>query len=82
VLIGNDRGLLFRAGGMTACAEALDWAMRHPRLMRDMADMAHQHVQYHYNWGEIVRDHLRIYQTLCAPSLPYRTPAQRLSRNA
>jgi glycosyltransferase involved in cell wall biosynthesis len=80
-LVGNDRGILFRSGRVTDCAEALDWAMRHPRLMQEMAETAHQHVQYHYNWSEIVRDHLRIYQNLVTPPVPYRTPAQSLSRN-
>jgi glycosyltransferase involved in cell wall biosynthesis len=73
-LVGNDRGLLFRAGSLDGCVAALDWAIRHPRQMREMAEAAKQHVRYHYNWSEIAREHLNLYQNLCAPTVKYRSP--------
>jgi glycosyltransferase involved in cell wall biosynthesis len=78
-LIASDRGLLFRAGSIKACANALDWAIHNPQEMQDMAETASQHIQRHYNWNSITRQHIEVYQSLSTPISRPRSPVQRFS---
>ncbi len=63
-LIGQDRGVMFQAGDVTSCTAALHWAIEHPVEMRILGDRAQQHVKRHYNWDQITRDNLNLYESL------------------
>ena len=61
-LIGSDRGVLFTAGDIDSCANALDRATRRPDLLATMARQAQQHVKANYDWDKITSDNLSVYQ--------------------
>ncbi|NEQ81872.1 MAG: glycosyltransferase family 4 protein [Moorea sp. SIO2I5] len=67
-LIGEERGLLFRAGDVDSCLQGLERAIRQPQELADMAKKAQDHVATYYNWDKITADNLRLYKKLCASS--------------
>ncbi|NEO11132.1 MULTISPECIES: glycosyltransferase family 4 protein [unclassified Moorena] len=67
-LIGEERGLLFRAGDVDSCVQGLERAIRQPQELAEMAKKAQDHVATYYNWDKITADNLRLYQKLCASS--------------
>lgn len=63
-LVGDDRGLMFKAGDVDACTAALSWAIDHPTEMRFFGLQAQQHVKRYYTWDQITRDNLTLYSEL------------------
>ena len=60
-LIGRDRGVLFAAGNIDSCADALKRAIERPDLLATMAKQAQQHVKANYEWDKITSDNLSVY---------------------
>ena len=60
-LIGSDRGVLFAAGDINSCADALDRAIKRPDLLATMARQAQKHVKRNYDWDKITSDNLSVY---------------------
>ena len=60
-LIGSDRGVLFTAGEIDSCADALNRAIERPDLLATMARNAQQHVRANYDWDKITSDNLSVY---------------------
>jgi glycosyltransferase involved in cell wall biosynthesis len=78
-LIGDDRGVLFKAGDLESCIQAMDWATQDPDALRKMAAKAQRHVATHYAWERITEDNLRLYKGSATPApVPIPVPIQRL----
>lgn len=60
-LVGGDRGILFKAGDITACAAALKQAMNQPLKLSAMAQKAQRYIQNNYTWKKITADNLAVY---------------------
>lgn len=60
-LLGDRRGLLFRAGDVASCTAALGWAMANRPAMNRMATRARDHVRRHFNWDRITDQTLATY---------------------
>jgi len=67
-LVGQDRGLLFRAGEVNSCVQGLNWAIQHPQQIKTMAENAQTHVRLHYSWEQITAKNLKLYESLCGSS--------------
>jgi glycosyltransferase involved in cell wall biosynthesis len=63
-LLEENRGVMFTAGDLTSCADALNWAIHHPEELKVMASKAQKHIQLHYNWQTITLKNLQLYQNL------------------
>jgi glycosyltransferase involved in cell wall biosynthesis len=60
-LVGRDRGVLFPAGNLEACIQAMNWAIQNPQALKGMATQAQRHVQLHHNWDHITEENLKIF---------------------
>lgn len=60
-LISSDRGMLFKAGSATSCAEILEEAMLKPDYLAKMAKKAQDHIKANYDWEQITTDNLAVY---------------------
>jgi glycosyltransferase involved in cell wall biosynthesis len=70
-ILGQGRGLLFRTNDLKACMAKLEWAVHHLPQLAVMASKAHAYVEEHHNWGQIIVEHLTIYQhVLASGALP------------
>lgn len=63
-LIGEDRGLVFKAGDVESCAQSLDWAIQHPDQLVVMAKNAQRYVQLNHDWNQITAQTLEMYNQL------------------
>jgi glycosyltransferase involved in cell wall biosynthesis len=63
-LLDENRGVMFSAGNLTSCADALNWAIHHPEELKVMAHKAQTHIQLHYNWQTITFKNLQLYRNL------------------
>jgi glycosyltransferase involved in cell wall biosynthesis len=61
-IVGEDRGILFRANDLESCTSKLEWAVQHLPEMAVMAGNAQAYVDRHHNWHRNVVEHLTIYQ--------------------
>jgi glycosyltransferase involved in cell wall biosynthesis len=66
MLLGQDRGLLFRTNDLASCMSTIEWAVQHPRQLEVMASKAQAYVDRHHNWDENVVESLTIYQQVLA----------------
>ena len=66
-LIGQDRGLLFRAGDLNSCADRLEQALSQHQELAAMAEKAHRYVKANYNWNKITLDNLALYEKNTIP---------------
>ena len=60
-LIGNDRGMLFKAGNVDDCCRSLEKALSQPEELALMAENAQDNVKVNYNWKKITYDNLSLY---------------------
>ncbi len=67
-LLGDLRGLTFRAGDIDDCISKLSWAMTHPSEMAEMALHAQTYVRKHYSWERVVGDSLQLHAMLLGSS--------------
>lgn len=63
-LVGKERGLLFEAGNLNSCVQALKQALQQPLEMSKMAKRAQIHVQSNYSWDKVVSETLKIYDQI------------------
>ncbi len=63
-LIDGERGILFEAGNVDSCTQALDWAINHPEELVTMASYAKSYVEANYNWNQITTETLSLYESL------------------
>lgn len=63
-LVGKERGLLFEAGNLDSCVQALKQALQQPLEMSKMAKVAQIHVQSNYSWDKVVSETLKLYGKL------------------
>jgi glycosyltransferase involved in cell wall biosynthesis len=75
-LVGRDRGVLFQAGNLEACIQALNWSLQNPQALKLFAAQAQRHVQRNYNWEHITQENLRLYSQPMTTPLP--SPTQRI----
>jgi glycosyltransferase involved in cell wall biosynthesis len=61
-LLLGGQGMLFRAGEVESCGDALSWAVHHPQEMTAMAAKAKKHIQRDYNWDRITTETLAVYE--------------------
>jgi glycosyltransferase involved in cell wall biosynthesis len=66
-LVGNDRGILFSAGDVISCLDALKQAIAQPQQLASMAQKAKSYVQKNYTWDKITADNLSVYSPEFAP---------------
>jgi glycosyltransferase involved in cell wall biosynthesis len=59
-LLGRERGVLFRAGDLESCIEALSWSISHSDSLSKMAHAAQQHIQRYYDWDGITTETLNL----------------------
>jgi glycosyltransferase involved in cell wall biosynthesis len=69
-LLGQGRGLLFQAGDVDSCVQALRTAIADPNQRRLMAEQAEVHVRRYYNWDYITAQTLQLYRFLCNSASP------------
>ncbi|PSP22914.1 MAG: glycoside hydrolase [Cyanobacteria bacterium SW_5_48_44] len=60
-LVGQERGLLFRAGDINSCARCLEQALKQPLELKAMAEKARDYALANYNWDRITSDNLAVY---------------------
>lgn len=63
-LLGQGRGLLFEAGSVAACSEALSAAMANPEAMAAMAARAATYVSIQHSWDRIASENMSLYHRL------------------
>jgi glycosyltransferase involved in cell wall biosynthesis len=78
-LIGQERGLLFGAGDVAACARTLERAIAIPKVLAQMAIEAQKYVQLHHNWDDITTETLNVYKTLCKATKLFPSVSQQLA---
>jgi glycosyltransferase involved in cell wall biosynthesis len=61
-LLLGGQGVLFRAGEVDSCLDALSWAAQHTGEMKAMATKAKKHIQMKYNWDQITSETLSVYE--------------------
>ena len=61
-LLLGGQGMLFRAGEVESCGDALSWAVHHPQEIAAMATKAKKLVQIDYNWDRITSETLAVYE--------------------
>lgn len=61
-LLLGGQGMLFQAGEVESCGDALSWAVHHPQEMAAMATKAKKHIQINYNWDRITSETLAVYE--------------------
>ena len=61
-LIGSNRGLLFKAGDLESCTSCLKQALSCLPKLKRMAKEAQKHVEVNYNWNQIFREYLNLYE--------------------
>ena len=61
-LIGQDRGMLFKAGNIDGCCRAIETAIANPQQLAQMAKRAQTHVQTYYTWEKITVNNLALYR--------------------
>ncbi|MGB7444915.1 MAG: glycosyltransferase family 4 protein [Coleofasciculaceae cyanobacterium] len=72
-LIGQERGLLFKAGDVHSLVEGLSRAISQPLELATMAKRAQMNVQANYSWDKIVAENLKLYTDLCTEHKPIST---------
>ncbi|BAU66441.1 Glycosyl transferase, group 1 [Stanieria sp. NIES-3757] len=60
-LIGEDRGMLFKAGEIDSCHHALENAIASTQKLAQMAQKAQAHIKTYYNWEKITAENLALY---------------------
>ena len=68
-LLGDERGVLFKAGDLDSCIEALDWSINNPSALSKMALASKLHIQQNYDWDTITSDTL----SLCPKTISNKT---------
>jgi glycosyltransferase involved in cell wall biosynthesis len=63
-LLSDDRGILFRSGNLNSCIQKLDWAIRHPEVLKMMAQRAQAYVRLNHNWDQIAAASLKLYEAI------------------
>lgn len=63
-VLDGDRGLLFRAGSVSACREALERAIGNLELMAEMAAKATTYINTQHSWEKIAAENLDLYHRL------------------
>lgn len=63
-LLGESRGLTFRACDLDDCISKLSWAMSNSQQMQAMAQQAQIYVREHYSWERVVGDSFQLHSTL------------------
>lgn len=61
-LIEEDRGMLFKAGSINSCCQALEKAIADRQQLAILAKRAQDHVRNYYTWDKITADNLTVYQ--------------------
>ena len=69
-LIGKERGIIFPVGDVNACAQSLDWVLRHPQELTVMAREAQEYVKTNHNWDDITSKTLTVYNQLLESVVP------------
>ncbi len=69
-LTGDGRGLLFEAGNLDSCVQALNWAVSHPRNLATMARSARDYVLAHHDWDRITEQTVKIFEQTLADHPP------------
>lgn len=67
-LLGQDRGLLFRAGDVNSLVSSLKQALKQPAQLAAMAERAQEYVKANYSWEKITYDNLVLYAKIAASS--------------
>ncbi|WP_299487730.1 glycosyltransferase family 4 protein [Acaryochloris sp. IP29b_bin.137] len=84
-LLGQERGVLFKAGDLNALIRCLEWAVRNPQDLADRAKRAQHHVRVHYDWDIIATKTINLYNHLLHPVLAQAetsgTPKSLVSQN-
>ncbi|PSN20742.1 glycoside hydrolase [filamentous cyanobacterium CCP5] len=60
-LLGDNRGLLFKAGNLTDSSKSLRWAIENSVQMNLMAKKAQEYAKVHHSWEKITNETLRTY---------------------
>ena len=81
-LIGEDRGILFQAGNIESCMNALNRGMENPDEIAAMAKNAQKNVQINYSWEHITSENLKLYNKLFNSSTPHVNTQKSLISNA
>ncbi|MEM6450698.1 MAG: glycosyltransferase family 4 protein [Cyanobacteria bacterium P01_D01_bin.105] len=63
-MIGQQRGLTFKAGDLDDFQDRLGWALTHPQQLSAMARGARLYVRSHHNWDTITHQYLLLYDAL------------------
>ncbi len=63
-LLGDTRGLTFRACDIDDCISKLSWAVSNSPQMRTMAKLAQDYVRQHFSWERVVGDSFQLHSTL------------------
>jgi glycosyltransferase involved in cell wall biosynthesis len=63
-LLGETRGLTFRACDIDDCISRLSWAMSHAQHMAMLGQQAQDYVSQHYSWERAVADSFQLHSAL------------------
>ncbi len=63
-LLGESRGLTFRACDIDDCISKLSWAMSNAQHMEMLAQQAQDYVRQHYSWERVVGDSFQLHSAL------------------
>jgi glycosyltransferase involved in cell wall biosynthesis len=63
-LLGDDRGVLFRAGSLQSCTKMMELSLSNLSHIASMAMKAKKHVEEHYTWENITAENLNVYNRL------------------
>lgn len=78
-LLGQDRGVLFKSNDLEACADALNWSVRHPEVLAARARNAQHHIQRYYDWEGITTETLNLCARLLGESFQKAFPRTAVS---
>lgn len=59
-LLGDERGVLFKAGDLNSCIKALNWSINNPLTLSKMARASQEHIQQNYDWDSITTETLNL----------------------
>jgi glycosyltransferase involved in cell wall biosynthesis len=81
-LVHEGRGVLFQAGNLEICTQALNWATNHLDEMEQMAERARAYLIANYNWDRITNETLQLYETILGTSevIPQLRPVSKTQR--
>lgn len=68
-LLGEDRGILFRAGNLQSCIDSINFALKDFEDLSLMAQRAKEHVLENYTWNKITADNLDLYSSLLSSNM-------------